>query len=128
MGERIGDGPLEERLGGSMERSVRGKVIVKCFQRSEEAGLFFRPGERRGIVPAFPSLDRAESPIEQITHVGEDLNGLTAAAIEGGEPVRGTIEGAGSAVGKAGDSMAENGTFFVHRGQYTAAERRQDGD
>lgn len=74
-------------------------------------------------MPAFPSLHRAEGPVEQITHVGEDLDGLPATTIEGGEGFGRVLEGSGSAICKSSKSMAKKLALVVHAANIAQAEQ-----
>lgn len=114
VGEGICDRALEERFGGGLKRSTGGEVVVEGTERREEAGLLLGPPERGGVVPALASLHRAECPVEEVAHVGEDLDGLAAATIEGGEAVGSAFECTAGAIGKGGEGVAQEFAFLVH--------------
>lgn len=114
VGEGICDRTLEEHFGGGMERSVGGEVVIEGAERGEEAGFLLGPPERGGVVPPLASLHRAECPVEEVAHVGEDLNGLAAATIEVGKAFGRAFKGTAGAIGKGGEGMAEEFGFFVH--------------
>ena len=116
MRKRISDRSLKERLRGYLEWLAGGEVVVEGFQGSEKADFFIRPRARWGIVPALTSLHRAERPIEQITHVGEDLNGLATAAFEGEKTIGSMVKSARGAIGDSGNSVAKEFAFVVHNG------------
>lgn len=65
-------------------------------------------------MPALASLHRTERPVEEVTHVGEDLNGLTTTSIEGREAVRSAFESPGGAVGEGGNGVADKFAIVSH--------------
>jgi hypothetical protein len=112
--EGVCDGSLEEAINRGMERLWRGKIIVECLESSEEPLRFSDPGKRPGSMPAFTSLHRTQSPVEEISHVSKDLGGLTPGGIEFREGVGGTVDGAGGPVSKTGYGVAQEFAFRVH--------------
>ena len=107
VGEGVGDGSLEEALDGRQDRFIGSQVLVEGAERGEEPLLLFGPGERLGIVPGGFALRHGERPVEEIAHVGEDLDGAAAGAVEVGEGLRGVLDGSRGAVGERGQGMAE---------------------
>ena len=65
-------------------------------------------------MPGGFALRHGERPVKEIAHVGEDLDGAAACAVEVGEGFRGILEGPGGAVGKRGQSMTEQIGLRVH--------------
>ncbi len=114
VGESIGDGALQEAVGGSLERSGRGQTGVECGERSEEAFLLAGPIEWLGAVPCGIALGHGKRPAEQVAHVGENHNGSTACAFEVGEGRGRVFKGASRAISKSGESVAKELSFFVH--------------
>ena len=114
MRERVSDWSLKERFGAGVEWRIRGEVGIEGLECREEAGFFLWKRQRSGVVPAFTSLHGAESPVEEVSHVGENLDGLTAATVECSEGVRCVIESTGGAIGNCGKSMAKEFSVVVH--------------
>jgi hypothetical protein len=125
MREGVGDGALEEWLGGSVHRLVRCEVVVEGLESSEEACFFFGPSERGRVVPALASLHRAQRPVKQVAHMRKDFDRLASATIKSGEAVGRAIQGAGGAVSKSGDGVSKEFALLVHTGKYTAVQMRQ---
>jgi hypothetical protein len=50
--------------------------------------------------------------------VSEDLDWLPAATAEGGKVLRSAVNGAGGAIGKAGNGVSEEFSFLIHGEQY----------
>ena len=113
-------GPLKQLFDRGMKRLGGSKVGIEGLQSGEETLLLAGPIEGLGVVPALISLGDAESPVKQIAHVGEDLRGLAAGAIEGCKRFRRVLEGACGAVGQRRDSVAKECAFFVHERHYNA--------
>ena len=122
MGQGVGDGALEEGLGRSVERLVRGQICVEGMQRAEEPLLLDDPGMGLGRAPAFVSLDGAQGPFKQVAHVGEDLDRHAPGPFEFGEIRRSVLESPGRAIGKRSDGVAEQFAFFVHGGNIQHGE------
>jgi hypothetical protein len=114
VGESIGDGALEEALRRRIERSGRSEECVKGRECVEEALLLRGPGERLGVVPTLVALGDGECPMEQIAHVGEDLNGTAAGSAEIGEGGGRILNSACSAVSEGGEGVAEQSALIVH--------------
>ena len=70
-----------------------------------------------------PASYRSQSPVEEVAHVGQDLNGLPSAAVESGERIWSAIESAGGAVSQRCDGVAEEFAFVFHVGKYSARRR-----
>jgi len=100
-----------------VEWLVRPKVIIEGLESSEEAGFLLGPREWRRVVPTLSPLHRAERPVEQIAHVGENLDGLTATTIEGREAIRCAVKGASGSVGEAGYGMTKEFACVGHTGK-----------
>src|SRR5258708_5849984 len=66
--------PLEQLLYGCMKGFVSAEVVVELFQRFEKPVYFLLPRQRGRIVPNLLTLRNTQAPIEQIAHVGHDLN------------------------------------------------------
>ena len=66
------------------------------------------------LCQAGRSLHHRERPIEQIAHVGKDLDGPAASAVEVGEGRGRVFEGPRGAVSESGEGMAEQVGFRVH--------------
>ena len=54
--------------------------------------------------------------MEKVAHVGEDLHGTAAGAVEVGEGFGCIFQGANGAVGQCGKGVAEKIPFFIHGG------------
>ena len=78
VSERIGDRPLKKRFSGGVKWLVRIEIVVEGLESCEETSFLLWPGEWWRVVPAFTSLHRAQGPVKEIAHVGEDLDGLAA--------------------------------------------------
>lgn len=117
MRERIGDRSLKKRFSGSVEGLIRREVVVEGLERGKETSFLLWPGDWRRVVPAFTSLYRAQGPVKEVAHVGEDLDGLAATAVEGGECIGRAIERAGCTIGKGCDGVSEKFAFVVHTGK-----------
>ena len=76
-------------------------------------------------MPSLASLHRTERPVEEISHVGEDFDGLATATIELGEAFWCAVESVGSTVGESGNGMAKQLSFVIHRGKYIAGRERK---
>ena len=126
MGEGVGDGALHKTLGGSLERGGRGEERVEGGEGAEEALLFLGPGERLGGAPCGIALRNRERPMEEVAHVGKNLDGLAARAIESAEGSGGVFESADGAVSESGESVAKEIAFFVHAGNI--AHRPTEGE
>jgi len=116
VGERVGDGALHEALDGRLDRRGGGEVSVECGESSEESLLLLRPGEELRVVPGGVSLGHGERPVKEVAHMGEDLDGTAAGAVEVGEGVGRVFQGADSAISQCGKGVAEKISFFVHWG------------
>ena len=114
VGERVSDGALEESLGRSLERGGGSQVGIESGECGEEALLFRGPVEGLRVLPALIALGNGERPMEQVAHVGEDLDGAAAGAVEVGEGGGRVFKGAGGAVSKRGEGVAKELPFFVH--------------
>ena len=110
VGQGVGDGALEDFLGGELDGGVGGEEVVKRFQGGEEAGLAFVPGEDRGFLPFGRTLRLRERPIEKIAEVGEKFRG--GAAGVGGAETReffgGAAHGLAAAIGHRGERVAQH--------------------
>ena len=67
-------------------------------------------------MPAFISLHRAQRPVEEVTHVGKDLDWLAAAAAEVRKALGSAIDGACGTIREAGNRVAKKFAFLVHIG------------
>ena len=107
--ERIGDRALEEALSGAVERLGRRQVVVELLDDSEKPFDFGVPLERCGVVPSLFALRDGQSPVKQVTHVGENLRwraGLVA-DMERVKAVRRAAQGFPRAIGNGGESVAQ---------------------
>jgi len=59
-------------------------------------------------------MRHGERPIEQIAHVGKDLDGAAASAVEVSERRGRVFEGSRGAIGESGEGMAEQAGLRVH--------------
>jgi len=119
VGESVCDGTLEEAVGGRLEGCSGGEERVKGCEGSEEALLLRGPGERLRVMPALAALGDGECPIEEVSHVGEDLDGAAARAIIIGERRGSVLNRAVCAVGERGKGMAEKSALVVHGEKYS---------
>jgi len=107
MGERVSHGPLEKLLGRSVQRRIGSQEGVKSLERLKEAMLLVGPSERlRGAPALFPN-GRTQRPVNQVAHVGQNLHGETAGAVESGEVLGRAIESADSSIGQSGQYVAQ---------------------
>ncbi len=125
--EGIGDRPLKQLLDRGMKRLAGSEIGIEDLQSGKESLLLARPIEGLGVAPALAPLDDAEGPVKKVAHVGEDLRGLAAGAIEGRKRFRRVLKGACCAVGQRSNGVAKECAFFVHERHYSAtAGRRTD--
>jgi hypothetical protein len=54
--------------------------------------------------------------MKQVAHVGQDLQGTAAGAVEAGEGVGGVFQGANGAISQRGKGVAEEISFLIHGG------------
>lgn len=106
MGKGIGNRALKERFGAGVQGSIGGKVGIEGPEGAEETRFLLGKWQRCRVVPSFPSLHRAQGPVKQVAHVGEDLDGLATASVEAGESFGSAIESPCSAIGKTGNGVA----------------------
>ena len=110
VGQGVGDGTLENFLGGELQRRVGGEEVVEGFQGCEEAGFTLVPGKDRGFLPFGRALRLGERPIEKIAEVGEKLR-RRAAGIGGAEAREvfgGAAHGLAAAIGNRGERVAQH--------------------
>jgi len=88
VAEGVGDGSLEEALDWRLDGMIGGQVLIEGAERGEKtvAALRARRGTR-SCARRF-ALRHGERPVKEIAHVGEDLDGAAACAIEVGEGLR----------------------------------------
>jgi len=120
MGERIGNWTLEKLLGRGVERRIGSEESVQGLQRLKEAALLFGPRTRLRGLPAILPNGRAERPIKEVAHVGQNLHGETARAVKSGKVIGSAFEGAGGPIGNGSQRVAEQFAFLVHTGNYNA--------
>jgi len=65
-------------------------------------------------MPGGASLGHGERPVKEVAHVGEDLHGTAAGAVEVGEGAGGVFQRANGTIGQCGKGVAEEISFFVH--------------
>lgn len=116
VSERVGDGALHEALDGRVDGIGRREVRVECGESGEEALLLLGPGEGLRIVPGGVALSHGEAPMEEVAHVGEDLDGAAASIVEVGEGGGGVFQGARGAVSQCGKGVSKKIPFFIHGG------------
>jgi len=119
MGKRVRHGPLEKLLGRSVQRRIGSQEGVKSLERLEEAMLLVSPGERLGGVPALLPNGRTQRPVKEVAHVGQNLHGETAGAVESGEVIGSAVQGADSSIGQSGQRVAQQFAFLVHTRNYS---------
>ena len=109
VSQSVGKAALENGFFRGVQRFGGSEVVVKLFCGGEEALDFGVPGERRGVVPGLFSLRDGESPIEEITHVRENLRrgASLVADVKAGEVLRRAAQGFSGAVSDSGNSVAE---------------------
>ena len=132
VGESVGDGALEKaikrRIEGRIDRVIGSQILIEGAEGGEKSLLLFGPCEGLGIVPGGSSLHHGERPVEQIAHVGDDLNGVAAGAVKVGEGLRGIFKSSRSAVSESGQSVTEQVALFVHFGNIAQVDAHGDED
>jgi len=119
MGERIGHGALKKLLRRGVQRRIGSQEGVESLERLEEAILLVSPGERLRGVPALLPNGRTQRPVKEVAHVGQNLHGETASAVESGEVIGSAVQGADSSIGQGGQRVAQQFTFLVHTRNYS---------
>jgi len=76
--------------------------------------LLVGPGERLGDMPALLADGRAERPVEQISHVGENLHRHAARSGKAGEVVGCAVEYTRRTIGECGEGVAQQFAFLIH--------------
>ena len=114
VGEGVGDGALKERFEVDMQRFGGGKIAIEGLERGEKALHFFGPGKRLRGVPAWLPLSHSERPVEEVAHVGQDLDRGAAASAKQRKIIRGAFEGARGAIGQGGQGVAQEFSFVLH--------------
>lgn len=109
MVKSVGEWSLKQFLRRGIQLLRAGEKIVEALQRIEEALDLVGPRKRLRIVPRGLTLCRRESPIEEITNVGEDLNGCAAilAGVEIRETLRSIADDFAGAIGDCGQRVAK---------------------
>jgi len=120
VGERIGYGALEKTFGRSAQRRIGGQKGVQGLERLEEAALFLGPGARLGGLPALLPNGRAQRPVEEVAHVGQNLHGQAAGGVKTGKVIGSAFQGSGGPVGNGGQRVAQQFAFLVHTRNYSA--------
>jgi len=76
--------------------------------------LLVGPGERLGDMPALLADGRAERPVEQISHVGENLHRHAAGFGKTGKVIGRAIQGPCRPIGECGEGVAQQFAFLIH--------------
>src|SRR2546423_15089335 len=77
MRQRVCHRALEQPLDGYAEWLVAREVFVERRERAEEAVAIGVPRLRWRVLPPLRAARHRQCPIEEITHVGEDLRRCT---------------------------------------------------
>ena len=120
MSERIGHRALEKLFGRGVERRVGGQESIQGLQRLKEAALLFGPRARLCGLPAILPDGRAQRPVKEVAHMGQNLHGKAAGAVKSGKVIGGAFEGACGSVCNGSQRVAEQFAFLIHTGNYNA--------
>lgn len=121
VGEGVGDGSLKKAIEGRVGGFIGSQILIEGGERGEKLLLLFGPGERLGVVPRGFALRHGKRPVEEIAHVGEDLDRETG-TVEFGEGHGGVFEGSRGAIGERGQGVAEEVGLRVHEGNIAQVE------
>jgi hypothetical protein len=109
VGEGVGDGALEKLSGRHSEWGAGGEAGVEFFESDEETLRVGIPIGGRRRAPGVTTFTEAESPVVQVTEVGEDFGGR--ARVGAGFEIRefggDSVKSFASAIGDGGESVAE---------------------
>src|SRR5580698_9776141 len=110
VGQGVGDGTLEDFLGGELQGRAGGQQVVEGFEGREETGFALVPGEDWGFLPFGRALGLRERPIEKIAEVRDEFAG-GAAGIGGAEArefFSGAAHGPAAAISNCGERVAQH--------------------
>jgi hypothetical protein len=63
---------------------------------------------------------RAQRPVEEVAHVGQNLHGQAAGGGKTGKVIGSAFQGAGGPVGNGGQRVAQHFAFFIHTRNYNS--------
>jgi hypothetical protein len=120
VGECIGHGALEDPLSRGAQRRIGGQKGVQSLERLEEAALLLGPGSWLRGLPALLPNGRAQSPVEEVAHVSQNLHGQAAGSGKTCKVIGGALQSTGSSVGNSGQRVAQHFAFLIHTRNYNA--------
>src|SRR5580693_1069296 len=115
VSERVGNRALKKIFQRRLRGFLRSKVVIELFQRREKALDFFLPRQGLGVMPFAFSIRHRETPIHQVTDMGQNLPGRSHSLIhmEYGEALWRVADGLASAIRQGGQGVTKQFAFRI---------------
>ena len=115
-------GPWKSRSAGARSGASEARKASRVWSDWKKRRCSSAQARGWRGLPALLADGRAQRPVEEVAHVGQNLHGHASGAVKSGKVVGRAFQGAGGPVGNGGQRVAQQFAFFVHTENYNAID------